>query len=94
MLDADELCDRVAFIIDGKIALIDSPRSLKLQNGKRSVRVEYGMAERTAKEFDLDDLGNNTAFLQLLQQETIQTIHTEEATLEDVFIKVTGRSLT
>ncbi len=94
MLDADELCDRVAFIIDGKIALIESPRNLKLQNGKRRVRVEYGLEQRTEKEFDLDDLGNNTAFLQLLQQESIQTIHTEEATLEDVFIKVTGRSLT
>ncbi|MBN2222357.1 MAG: ABC transporter ATP-binding protein, partial [Vallitaleaceae bacterium] len=27
---ADELCDRIAFIIDGEIKLIDSPRNLKL----------------------------------------------------------------
>ena len=94
MQDADELCDRVAFIIDGKIPLIESPRTLKLQNGQRKVRVEYGQTQRASKEFDLDELGKNAAFLQLLQEETIQTIHTEEATLEDVFIKVTGRSLT
>jgi len=93
MLDADELCDRVAFIIDGKIAMIESPRALKLQNGKRRLKVEYGLDQRSEKEFDLDGLGKNTDFLQLLQEESIHTMHTEEATLEDVFIKVTGRSL-
>lgn len=38
---ADELCDRVAFIVDGRIALIDSPRALKLKYGTANVRVEY-----------------------------------------------------
>lgn len=94
MIDADELCDRVAFIVDGKIPLIDSPRELKLQNGRRMVRVEYGEERRREKEFALDGLGNNVGFLNLLQEEAIQTIHTEEATLEDVFIKITGRKLT
>lgn len=93
MQDADELCDRVAFILDGKIPIIESPRELKLKNGKRLVRVEYGDTEKKEKEFALDGLGNNTGFLELLQQEIVQTIHTEEATLEDVFIKVTGKKL-
>lgn len=93
MQDADELCDRVAFIVDGKIPVIDSPRELKLQNGRRLVRVEYGEEQLKEKEFALDNLGTNASFLQLLQQQNIQTIHSEEATLEDVFIKVTGRKL-
>lgn len=93
MLDADELCDRVAFIVDGKIQVIESPRELKLQNGRRTVRVEYGEDLRREREFALDGLGKNAGFLDLLQQEAIQTIHTEEATLEDVFIKITGRKL-
>jgi len=40
MYIADELCDRVAFIIDGKIALVDSPRALKLRYGEKLVRID------------------------------------------------------
>ena len=93
MQDADELCDRIAFIVDGRLALIDSPKSLKLQFGERNVRVEYGSAPLQAREFPIDGLGHDRDFLQLLQQESIQTIHTREATLEDIFIKVTGINL-
>ena len=35
MFIADELCDRVAFIVDGEIKLIDSPENLKLQYGDK-----------------------------------------------------------
>jgi fluoroquinolone transport system ATP-binding protein len=38
-------------------------------------------------------LGKNGRFLQILNSDTIQTIHTQEATLEDIFIEVTGHSL-
>jgi fluoroquinolone transport system ATP-binding protein len=74
--------------------LIDSPRSLGLQHGKRRVKVEY-LGEDTAKqkEFPLKGLGNNAEFLQVLREKEVETIHTEEATLEDIFIKVTGRKL-
>jgi fluoroquinolone transport system permease protein len=41
MTIAEELCNRVAFIMDGRIRLIDTPRALKLQYGEASVRVEY-----------------------------------------------------
>ncbi len=94
MTDADELCDRVAFIVDGKIRLIDSPRELKLRYGKRIVRVEYHIDNRIErKEFPLAGLGDNQQFLQLIRERDIQTIHTQETTLENIFIQVTGRSL-
>jgi fluoroquinolone transport system ATP-binding protein len=94
MTVADQLCDRVAFIIDGQIRLIDSPRSLKLQHGSQRVRVEYRQNGSTAgQDFDLSGLGENGDFLQLLKQQEVETIHTQEATLEDIFIQVTGRSL-
>lgn len=94
MVVADSLCDRVAFIVDGEIKLIDSPRRLELQHGKKRVRVEY-VSEDTVKqeEFPLKELGDNTKFLQLLREKEVETIHTEEATLEDIFINVTGRRL-
>lgn len=91
---AESLCDRVAFIVDGKIAAIDAPRRLKLRHGRSQVQVEYLQNSHTARaEFPLADLGNNDDFLGLLQSRPIQTIHTQEATLEDVFVRVTGREL-
>jgi fluoroquinolone transport system ATP-binding protein len=91
---AEELCDRVAFMIDGEIKLIDTPRNLKLKYGKRLVRVEYGFnGTRKSQEFPLDGLGDNAGFLTVLQKETVQTIHTQETTLDNIFIEVTGRSL-
>lgn len=91
---ADELCDRVAFIVEGKIDLIDSPRALKLRYGEPTVRVEYTANGRPAMEdFPLAGLADNEAFLQLLRKHPVQTLHSREATLEDIFIRVTGRSL-
>jgi fluoroquinolone transport system ATP-binding protein len=94
MTDADELCDRVGFMVDGKLVLIQSPKDLKLQHGKKLVRVEYlHNGEIACEEFTLTNLGSNTAFMNLLNSGRVQTIHTQEATLDDVFIKVTGRQL-
>jgi len=93
MHDADKLCDRVAFIIDGEIKIIDQPKKLKQQYGERKVRVEYSNNKSFTKEFALDNLGENLGFMNLLKSEHIDSIHTEEASLEDIFIKVTGRSL-
>jgi fluoroquinolone transport system ATP-binding protein len=91
---AEQLCDRVAFIVDGRIALLDSPRDLKVSHGERRVRVEYGEDGRTARrEFPLDGLGNDEQFLALLRRERIETIHTGEATLEDIFVETTGKAL-
>jgi fluoroquinolone transport system ATP-binding protein len=94
MTVADQLCDRVAFIVDGRIALIDSPRELKIRQGERKVRVEYREdGHLTRREFPLDGLGDDESFLALLRGGRVETIHTEEATLEDVFIRTTGRRL-
>jgi fluoroquinolone transport system ATP-binding protein len=94
MTIAEALCDRVAFLIDGKIALIDTPRALKLRYGQRQVLVEYGLNSHTERQsFGLEDLGSNPAFLQLIKAHPVQTIHTQEASLEDIFIRVTGREL-
>ena len=94
MTVADALCDRVAFIVDGQIALIDSPQNLKIKNGHRQVRVTYCEDETTKlSKFALDTLGEDEAFLSLLRRKRLETIHSEEATLEDVFIQATGRRL-
>ena len=91
---ADELCDRIAFITHGRIGLIDTPRQMKLERGRRLVRVEYRVDNRLRElQFSLDGLGANAEFLNLLKSNGIETLHTEEATLEDIFIQVTGEQL-
>ncbi|QMS84749.1 ABC transporter ATP-binding protein [Candidatus Xianfuyuplasma coldseepsis] len=94
MSDIDQLCDRVAFIVDGKIIEMDSPRNLKIKYGKRSMNLEYKEDGQTVrKEFPMDGIGKNKEFLDLLQTKEIETIHSGETTLDDIFIKVTGVSL-
>ena len=91
---ADEICDRIALIVDGEIQEIDSPRDLKLRFGRPSVQVEYGVnGQAQAAEFQLAGLGENGAFLAVLRSGQVRTLHTQEATLEEVFIQATGRRL-
>jgi fluoroquinolone transport system ATP-binding protein len=94
MNDADELCDRVAFIVAGELRLIDAPRALKLRNGSRQVVAEHRVGgQLVARRFELDGLGENDEFLRFLRETEIETLHSQEPTLEDIFIKTTGRQL-
>ncbi len=94
MFIADELCDRVAFIIDGEIKLIDSPKKLKLAYGEQMVEVEYQKNGGIATETFSTVLEEEKKRLQeVIANHDIQSMHTKEATLEEIFIKVTGRGL-
>ncbi|MCT4606479.1 MAG: ABC transporter ATP-binding protein [Marinisporobacter sp.] len=91
MNDVDELCDRVAFMVDGKIAEIDTPKNLKIKHGKREVAVEYKEDNSVKKgTFNLDNLGKNEEFLEIIKSKEIITMHSKETSLDDIFIKVTG----
>lgn len=91
---ASEICDRVAFIVDGEVKLIDTPRDLKVRYGEKRVRLEYKeQGENVSKQFELDGIGENETFLQLLRTKDIERLHTQEATLEDIFIMITGKKL-
>lgn len=93
MHDADELCDRVAFIAEGSIMAMDSPENLKLQGSKRTVEVKL-TNQPNHYEFSLDALGQNRDFLDLISHSEVDFIHSKEATLDDIFIQVTGKTLT
>lgn len=94
MFIADELCHRVAFIVDGEIKLIDSPQNLKLQYGDKLVEVEYIKKDEVITETFSTILSEDKKALQnIIGNNEIQTMHTKEATLEEIFIKVTGRGL-
>ena len=94
MYVADELCDRVAFIIDGEIKLIDSPRNLKLKYGEKIVEIEHiekgdSKMEKLSLLIDEDKKRMN----EIINNGNVEMMHTKEATLEEIFIKVTGRGL-
>lgn len=94
MYIADELCDRVAFIVDGKIRLIDSPKELKLKYGEKLVDVEYIKNDKLVKEsFSTVVEKEKERLVEVIEKYEIQTMHSKEATLEEIFIKVTGRGL-
>ncbi len=93
MFDADQLCDRVALLHQGTIKALDTPANLKLQHGEKSVRITTNGWVEQEQIFPMENLGQNPDFRALLDANQIATIHSQEATLEEVFIKVTGEQL-
>lgn len=95
MEEADKLSDRVAFIDRGKIAALDTPHALKQQYGKRALRVQVAGAngDLEMREIVLDEDQTAQSVMELFSQEKVVTVHSEEATLEDIFIEITGREL-
>jgi len=96
MRTAEIICDRVAFILDGRIAAIDTPEALRHKFGREEVEVRWdgsGEVEPGSERFPLRGLPSNGAFLDALDRPGLRSVHSQEATLEDVFVQVTGRTL-
>jgi ABC-2 type transport system ATP-binding protein len=95
MVEAEKLSDRVAFINQGKIEAIDTPHALKQMYGKRSIvaQVAGPDGKLVNHEIPLDEAGTAIAINELFSNGKVVTMHSEEATLEDIFILITGRGL-
>ncbi len=95
MWEADKLCNRVAFMNEGKIAALDTPHSLKHKYGKRSLIAEVALTgdKFEKREIHMDSADTAHDVEELFKREKVVTLQSEEATLEDIFIKVTGRRL-
>jgi ABC-2 type transport system ATP-binding protein len=91
MEEADELCDRVAFLANGKIVAMDTPTELKLRYGTPSARLL--LKNRTELMVDLDSPEDARTVEELMAAGDVLTIHSQEGTLEDVFINLAGRPL-
>lgn len=89
MGDVEQLCDEVAFINEGRVLEISTPKALKLKYGKPQVKIEY-LTDNNAKEafFPLDNLGNNPQFLETIKKHSIVTVHSDEMSMEQIFIDV------
>ena len=91
MEEADQLCQRVAFLNQGHIVALDTPEQLKVTHGQRNVRVKS--VDGRVLELSLDDPTDGQRLGELAASGQILTLHSLEATLEDVFIKLAGRRI-
>lgn len=90
MLDADLLCDRVAFIADGEIKALDTPKNLKERGSSHRVVIDYlYQGRREEKTIEAPELEAGIPFA----HDEMISIHSQEPTLEDMFIHYTGRGL-
>jgi fluoroquinolone transport system ATP-binding protein len=94
MNDVDELCDRISFMVAGRFAALDAPQTLKAKYGRRTVRVTHGRDDEVeTDEFPLDGLADDARFQSILRAGAVRTLHSQEASLDQVFSDVTGTSL-
>ena len=95
MVEADKLSDRVAFMNQGKIVALDTPHNLKQRFGRRALKAQVaaGSGALEEREIALDEPQTAGSVQRLFAQERVVTVHSAEATLEDIFIKITGRGL-
>ena len=91
MEEADELCDRVAFLAAGAIVALDTPRELKLRYGERSATVL--LQDRSEHEVRLDADADAARLEKWMAAGEVLTLHSHEGTLEDVFVNLAGRPL-
>lgn len=90
MEEADELCDRVAFLNKGKIVELGKPAELKLKYAKDIVKVSFKNGKEVEVSKDAKQL------MQVLKENSslgLRAIHSEEANLAQIFLSLTGREL-
>jgi len=98
MDEADQLCQRVAFIVNGRLVANDTPRNLKLAHGQRALLVtlagdpgsQNGNSALCEMTLSLDDPADQQRLATWMTQDKVRAIHSREATLEEVFIEVAG----
>lgn len=90
MEEADYLCDRIAFLHDGEIKLLDTPDALKKQFSKDEIEIELKDGQHVILSKSKKDA---QTLYNYMENEEIETIHSNEPTIGDIFVYVTGREL-
>jgi len=89
---ADALCDTVAFIYGGILKAVDTPGALKLAYGKKEVQILY--REGNEEKETIFSLNNKKGIADFLYTADVIKMHSLEASLEQIFLQVTGKELT
>ncbi len=94
MYDATELCDRVAFIVDGSLKALDTPRNLIMKKGASLIRYTYWQdGEEKQREVAIDRTSEDELLQKLMKENRLLSIQSCEPTLNEIFVEITGRRL-
>lgn len=89
MQEAEALCDRVAFLNDGEISALDTPLRLRLRHGDRTITLTTPKGMEVVEQ----DAAGAVRIGELIRRGELLAIHSNEPTLGDIFVKLTGRGL-
>lgn len=89
MEEAESLCDRIAFLHQGSIAALDTPQQLRLTYSDNSLTVKttegcYHLPQNEESAKRIYDW---------MSKGELKSIHSNEPTLSDIFITLTGGTL-
>lgn len=90
MGEAELLCDRVAFLHQGKISAMGAPKQLKKEFGDNSITVELQNGTSETIQSGADDAQK---LFDWMQSDEVVRIYTNEPTLGDIFMQITGSDL-
>lgn len=93
MEDATELCDRVAFIVNGHICALDTPHNLIMSKGAGSITYTWEEHGEQQAVCSMDTISADTKLHKLIAENRLLSIHSSEPTLNDIFLDITGRKL-
>jgi len=94
MYDATELCDRVAFIVDGRLQALDTPRNLIMAKGASTILYTYLQdGKEKQSEVAINRTAEDELLQKLLNENRLLSIHSSEPTLNEIFVEITGRRL-
>ena len=91
MEEADQLCNRVAFLSEGRIVALDKPDNLKTSHGQNHVNVTLDNGQCLTIDLTMDNAGEELR--RVLSEGHVKSVHSAEASLEEVFIQLAGRQL-
>ncbi|MCH7320468.1 ABC transporter ATP-binding protein [Solibacillus sp. MA9] len=90
MAEAELLCDRVAFLHKGEIRELDTPAALKKKYSDHSFTIELDTGERHVVVNGEEDA---VSVMNWMKNDQIARMHSNEPSLGDIFVKLTGSDL-
>ena len=90
MQEAADLCDRVAFLHQGKIQELDRPSALRYKYSSHAFHITTFAEEELVIENTPD---NAAEVAQLIADGAVKEMHTDNPTLGDIFLNITGKEL-
>ncbi|KWX79211.1 bacitracin ABC transporter ATP-binding protein [Paenibacillus riograndensis] len=90
MEEATALCDRVAFLHHGELQDLDNPAALRYKYSTHAFHIETFAGQRLVIENEPEKADQVS---DLIARGQVKTMHTDNPTLGQIFLKVTGNEL-